>query len=121
MIIKMVNDIDVAAKVINMNGMPAQLRKAAEELIELAKECMQVADGDTAKFHKLGEEVADVRFVMVQLHLMMDTLLDGKFSPIVDAAYEYKVKRTEYLIDRNIEKLKAKGDENAENNPNPTN
>ncbi len=94
----MASDLEVAIDAINNYGIPAQLRKAAEELIELALECMHTADGNGGKPQKIAEELADVQFVILQIQVIMDNVMNGKFTAITKAAYNYKVERTQQLV-----------------------
>jgi NTP pyrophosphatase (non-canonical NTP hydrolase) len=93
----------VAGMLIHAYGPQRQLIKCAEELNELAIECLHMADGNHGKPQKMVEEMADVRFMFLQLSLIMDEELNGKFDEVMNEAYTYKVKRTKILLGKEDE------------------
>lgn len=96
-------DIEIAKTIINKYGVNAQLAKVGEELNELAIVCMKAISSGKLDYRNMAEEIADVRFVMLQLMLIMNEQSgqDGWFEDLVDTNYNYKVHRTLDLLNMN--------------------
>lgn len=98
-------DIEIAKIIIKKYGTNAQLAKIGEELNELAIVCMKAISSGTIDYRNMAEEMADVKFVMLQLMLIMNEQFgkDKFFEDLVNTNYNYKVHRTMDLLNmRNI-------------------
>lgn len=94
----MATDVKVAENAIKRYGYKRQLKKLAEELNELAVEVMHF-ENDKGNFHRLVDEFADVKFMMMQIQAWLDTEFNGTFTELVDLTYQYKVDRIAIHID----------------------
>ena len=102
-------DIEVATKAINVKGVIKQLAKCSEELSELSKVCSRAIVDDQVDTKKMAEEIADVKFTILQLMLIMGGQEENNsFQKLVDLNYEYKVERTNELLDIDIKAMQAK-------------
>ena len=106
---KINKDIEVATKAINVKGVIKQLAKCSEELSELSKVCSRAIVDDHVDTKKMAEEIADVKFTILQLMLIMGGQEENNsFQKLVDLNYEYKVERTNELLDIDIKAMQAK-------------
>ena len=96
-------DVEIAKIIIKKYGINAQFAKIGEELNELAIQCMKAVSSGHVDYRNMAEEIADVRFVMLQLMLIMNEQSgqDGWFEDLVDTNYNYKVHRTLDLLNMN--------------------
>ena len=96
----------VAYDAVNAFTVRRQLIQLIKELNELAVEVGCLERGDD-NIRKTISEVADVKFMLLQLELILDEMTDGGFKELFEVEYDYKIKRTKLLINNHLKK-KAK-------------
>ena len=102
-------DVEVALRAINIKGVIKQLAKCSEELSELSKVCSRAIVDDKVDTKKMAEEIADVKFTILQLMLIMGGTEEvNSFQKLVDLNYEYKVERTNELLDMDVKDMQAR-------------
>lgn len=102
-------DREVALKAIQIKGAIKQLAKCSEELSELSKVCSRAIVDDRVDTKQMAEEIADVKFTILQLMLIMGGNEEiNTFQKLVDLNYEYKVERTNELLDMDIKEMQAR-------------
>lgn len=96
-------DVEIAKIIIKKYGINAQFAKIGEELNELAIQCMKAVSSGHVDYRNMAEEVADVKFVLLQLMLIMQEQCgnEGFFEDLVNTNYNYKVHRTMDLLNMN--------------------
>ena len=102
-------DVEVALRAINIKGVVKQLAKCSEELSELSKVCSRAIVDDKVDTKQMAEEIADVKFTILQLMLIMGgTEEANSFQKLVDLNYEYKVERTNELLELDVREMQAR-------------
>ncbi len=96
-------DVEIAKIIIKKYGINAQFAKIGEELNELAIVCMKAVSSGSVDYRSMAEEMADVKFVLLQLMLIMNEQCgqEGFFEDLVNTNYNYKVHRTMDLLNMN--------------------
>ena len=71
--------------------------------------CSRAIVDDRVDTKQMAEEIADVKFTILQLMLIMGGNEEiNTFQKLVDLNYEYKVERTNELLDMDIKEMQAR-------------
>ena len=83
---------EVARDCIDIHGAQKQLLQLIKEMNELITELFNILD-NKGNIDKVASELADVKFMILQVEMILEVATAGKFNKTLEVELKYKVDR----------------------------